>query len=281
MIDEGEKPAFGFSDATTIWPTIQEMKDHATLHDLCRLRSTLEAFGVCRWRQCGERLRVGNELRGQLGELQRLAKLGDYLAFHNVDKQFHRAAVAAAGLEPLLKSWEIVVADVEDWILGSKQAYWPNLMALYREHELLLEAWLAEDDWLAEQATHQHLEAGWYRLRMSEGSDATDLDPVQRTVSFIATHFASRLDIEWLASHVSFVSPNHLARLFRSQMGISPLRHLKQVRLERAAQLLCSGTDAVALIATRVGYQNTSHFVRDFRRIFGMTPLDYRRRGDS
>ena len=256
------------------------MKDHATLHHLCRLRSTLEAFGVCRWRQCGERLRVGSELRSQLGELQRLAKLGDYLAFHNADQQFHRVAIAATGLEPLLKSWEIVAADLDEWILGVKRSYWPNLMALYREHELLLEAWLAEDDWLAEQATHQHLEAGWYRLRMAEGSDAADLDPVQRAVSFIATHFASRLDIEWLASHVSFVSANHLARLFRSQMGISPLRHLKQVRLERAAQLLRSGTDAVALIAKRVGYQNSSHFVRDFRRIFGMTPLDYRRRSD-
>jgi hypothetical protein len=143
VIDEGEKPAFDFSDATTIWPTIQEMKDHATLHDLCRLRSTLEAFGVCRWRQCGERLHVGSELRNQLGELQRLAKRGDYLAFHNVDQQFHRIAVSAAGLEPLLKSWEIVAADLDEWILGVKQSYWPNLLALYREHELLLEAWLA------------------------------------------------------------------------------------------------------------------------------------------
>lgn len=139
------------------------MKDYAHLHDLCRLRSTLEAFAVQRWRQ-----RIGGELRCLLGGLKRLAAQGDYPAFHNADQQFHRAAVAAAGLEPLLGSWELVAADLDQWILGVKQSYWPNLMALYREHELLFAAWLAEDDWVAEQATHQHLEAGWYPVKELE-----------------------------------------------------------------------------------------------------------------
>lgn len=40
--------------------------------------------------------------------------------------------------EPLLKSWEIVAADLDEWIFNVKQSYWPKLMALYREHELLL-----------------------------------------------------------------------------------------------------------------------------------------------
>jgi len=40
--------------------------------------------------------------------------------------------------EPVLKSWEIVAADLDEWIFNVKQSYWPKLMALYREHELLL-----------------------------------------------------------------------------------------------------------------------------------------------
>lgn len=253
------------------------MKDWAHFHDLCRLRSTLEAFAVRRWRGNGERQREGDSLRILLDEMKRPATQGDYSAFHQADQQFHRAAVEAAGLEPLWKSWEIVASELDAWILGVKQSYWPNLMALYREHELLLEAWQAEDDWVAEQATHQHLEAGWYRRRMAEESRSTELDPLQRAESFIATHFASRLDVAWIARHVSFVSVSQLARLFRSQKGISPLRYLKQVRGERAAQLLRSGTDPVSLIGRRVGYRNASHFVRDFRVMFGMTPMGYRR----
>jgi len=248
-------------------------------HDLCRLRSTLEAFAVRCWRRSGGREHTSGELRRLLGRLKQLAAQGDYAAFHKTDQQFHRVAVASAGLEPLLKSWEIVAAELDEWILNVKESYWPNLMALYREHELLLNAWLAEDDWMAEQATHEHLEAGWYRRRMAGEAGVDDLDPVQRAVSFIATHYASRLDVAWIARHVSFVSTSHLGRMFRSRMGISPLRYLKQVRLERGAQLLRSSTDAVATIARRVGYRNTSHFVRDFGRMFGLTPIEYRRRG--
>ena len=208
--------------------------------------------------------------------MKRFATQGDYPAFHEADQEFHRAAVVAAELEPLLKSWDVVAADLDEWILRFKQSYWPYLMALYREHELLLEAWRSKDDWRVEQATHQHVEAGWHRLLLARGPLPNDLDPVQRAVSFIATHFTSRLDVAWVARHVSFVSASHLARLFRHRLGVTPLRHLKQVRLERAAQLLRSGADAVAVVARRVGYRNASHFVRDFRRKYKMTPLDYR-----
>lgn len=257
------------------------MKDHSQRHDLCRLRSTLEAFAVRRWRHSDDRDRVGDELQRSLNKLRTRASRGNYAAFHETDQQFHRTLVVAAGLDPLLKSWEIVAAELSEWILWVKESYWPNLMALYREHELLLDAWQSGDDWVAEQATHQHLEAGWYRLRMAEGLRGEDLAPVERATSFLATHFASHLDMDWVARHVSFVSASHLNRLFRRRLGISPFRYLKQVRLERAAQLLKSGTDGVAVIAGRVGYQNASHFVRDFRRAFGVTPLHYRRGGDG
>ncbi len=253
------------------------MRDYAHLHDLCRLRSTLEAFAVRGWRRGNARERIEGDLRHQLGGLKRLATKGDYAAFHKADQEFHRTSVAAAVLEPLLKSWEIVAADLDEWILTAKQSHWPNLMALYREHELLLDAWHGEDERTAEQATHQHLEAGWYRREMAERLGGEDLDPVQRAVSFIATHFAGHLEMGWVASHVSFVSASHLARMFKVKMGVSPLRYLKQVRLERAAQLLRSGADNVATIAGCVGYRNASHFVRDFRQMFAVTPLDCRR----
>ena len=256
---------------------ISEMTDYAHLHDLCRLRSTLEAFAVRCWRRGNVRGQIAGDLRHQLGVLKHLASKGDYEAFHTADQEFHRTSVAAANLEPLLKSWEIVAADLHEWTFNSKQSHWPNLMALYREHELLLDAWHGEDEAAAEQATHQHLEAGWYRRKMAEGLGGEDLDPVQRAVSFIATHYGSQLEMAWVASHVSFVSASHLARMFKNKMGISPLRHLKQVRLERAAQLLRSGSDSVATSAGRVGYRNASHFVRDFRQMFAVTPLDCRR----
>lgn len=255
------------------------MTDADRLHELCRLRSTLEAFAVRHWPDGAARATLERELRRRLGELKRCAVAGNYEAFHQADRELHRAAVAVVGLPPLLKSWELVSAELDSWILAVKHTYWPSLMALYREHELLLRVWLGGDGEAAELATHQHLEAGWHRRMMAGERGGAELDPVERAVSFIATHYASPIEVEWLAANVSFVSASHLGRLFRQRMRVSPLRHLKQVRLERAAQLLCSGTDAVASVARRVGYRNASHFVRDFRQMFRLTPLGYRRRG--
>lgn len=255
------------------------MTDPDRLHELCRLRSVLEAFAVQRWPRGEARLRLEGVLLQRLAGLKQLAAAGDYQAFHALDREFHRAAVDAAGLAALSSSWELVAQELDAWILAAKRSYWPNLMALYREHELLLAAWCGGDGDGAEQATHQHLEAGWHRRMMAEQSAGGELDSVERAVSFIATHYARTLDVAWLAAKVSFVSPSQLRRLFHQRLGVSPLQHLKQVRLERAAQLLCSGADEVAVVARRSGYRNVSHFGRDFRRMHGVTPLAYRRRG--
>jgi AraC-like DNA-binding protein len=255
------------------------MTDLERLHELCRLRSTLEAFAVRGWPLGAARSHLERELRRCLAELKRHSVAGNYAAFHAADRDFHRVAVEGAGLQALSQSWELVSLELDTWILAIKHSCWPNLMALYREHELLLRAWCGKDANAAELATHQHIEAGWHRRMMTDQNAGTELDPVERTVSFIATHYDRPLDVAWLAANVSFVSPGHLGRLFRKQLGGSPLRHLKQVRLECAAQLLWSGVEAVADVARRVGYRNASHFVRDFRRMFGVTPLTYRRRG--
>lgn len=151
-------------------------------------------------------------------------------------------------------------------------------MALYREHLLLLEAWRSPDLWIAEEATHQHLAAGWYRRAAVEENFQTEVDPVDRAASFMSTHFASHLDVDWIAKNVSFISASHLSRLFREKMGQSPYAFLKQVRLERAAMLIRSTPEKVFVVAQRVGYKNTSHFVRDFRSQHGATPLSYRKK---
>ncbi len=247
------------------------------LHNLCRLRSTLEAFAVDRWRESPARADFMKTMESRLADLRQRAVKSDYPGFHDVDTRFHRELVASCNLPSLLKSWEMVVADLDEWILHVQQVYWPSLMSLYREHELLLAAWNSPDPWVAEQATHQHLEAGWYRIAATREELRPEIDPVDRAASFISTHFASQLDVGWIARQVSFVSASHLTRLFRKKQGISPYAFLRQVRLERAAELVQASPEEISTIAHRVGYKNVSHFVRDFRTRFNMTPLTYRR----
>jgi len=246
------------------------------MHSLTHLRGTLEVFAVDRWRRSRKRASTSEQLWQILGQLKHLAVKGDYTGFHEMDNRLHRTLVDAAGLSALSKSWEEVVADLNEWRIEVTKSYWPNLMALYREHVLLLEAWHSEHDWVSEAATHQHLEAGWHLIAVVQGLDHK-IDSVDRAVAFLSTHFSSRLEMDWIAKHVSFLSPSHFNRLFKERTGAAPYRFLRNVRLDYAAQMLRSADGAVSEVAQSVGYRNTSHFVRDFRSKFGTTPLAYRR----
>lgn len=239
---------------------------------LCRLRSTLEAYALALCRESGQVEGLTRELGAQLQVMQRFAAKGDYLSFHRADHDFHELLVKAANLEALTQCWRHTAAQLDGWVLGIKREYWPNLTALHREHVRLLEVWTGADDKVAEDACHQHLEAGWQRMAAARRDPTFDTDPVERAVSFMCTHYAESIQVSWVARHISHTSTSNLHRLFRTKLGSSPHAYLRQIRMERAAQLLRTTTDSVATIASRVGYRNASHFTRDFRQHYGRTP---------
>ncbi|MEZ0299472.1 MAG: helix-turn-helix domain-containing protein [Candidatus Methylacidiphilales bacterium] len=265
-------------------PAGESSMDLEQMHELCRLRSTLEAFAAERLRTCPARLDTTLiALSEKLQQMLATARDGDYPRFHEIDRQFHRTLVTSGALASLTQSWQLVMDELDCWLRHVKTAYWPNLMTLYREHELLLAALKSEEKWVPAQALHQHLEAGWFRVASMQPQQGSGLDwpagsdPVDRASAFISTHFASRFSMEEVASHVSFVSTGHMNRLFRQKLGISPHGLLKQVRLERGAELLISGAEGeIAVVAAKVGYKSVSHFIRDFRLHFKCTPRAYR-----
>lgn len=250
-----------------------------SFRDLCRLRSALEAFAVSWLRGNAGMAASAQSLRGILKALHEHARKGDYDAFHRVDMDFHRKLVADCEVPTLLQNWELTNAALEQEILAVKKKHWPSLMALYREHLLLLEVWSGGDDDAARQATHQHLEVGWYRVQMDKGQVPAEGNEVDRTASFLSTHYSGDIQIEWVARNIAFLSASQLTRRFHRQFGVAPYAWLRRVRMERAAQLLTATAKSVSTVSTEVGYKNASHFSRDFRQAFGVSPLTWRGKG--
>ena len=71
-------------------------------------------------------------------------------------------------------------------------------------------------------------------------------------------------------------SPSRFGHLFRSELGISPIRALRLMRLEEAALQLRHTRDPVERIAEAAGFTSISHLSREFRRHFGVSPRAYR-----
>ena len=86
-----------------------------------------------------------------------------------------------------------------------------------------------------------------------------------------------QLSIHHLAISVN-LSPSRLRQLFKREIGESPKQHLRRVRMQRAEHLLQTTFLSVKEVTFFSGFRDVSHFVRDFKKQYGVTPTGFRTR---
>lgn len=119
-------------------------------------------------------------------------------------------------------------------------------------------------------------------VRSYEGARAAiqpylDLAP---SADYLKQHYAERLDIGRLAK-LSGMSVRQFERRFNQTFRMSPRTYLVRMRVAIAADLLRTTTRRATEIALEVGFYDHSDFSRQFRRIMGVAPTDYRRQRDA
>lgn len=103
---------------------------------------------------------------------------------------------------------------------------------------------------------------------------SSEKNPVEYAKQYMEQYFNRDLTSEHIASVVG-VSPSHLRALFQKNEGISPIRYLNRIRVERAKELLASGMFALSEIADACGFQNVYYFNRVFKKHVGVPPGKY------
>ena len=103
----------------------------------------------------------------------------------------------------------------------------------------------------------------------------TQRSTVERTRALLASRPAERWRLDQIAREV-FISPWHLARLFRTATGESISRYLLRLRLSVALDRLAGGERDLAALSLELGFAHHSHFSARFRAIFGVTPSAFR-----
>jgi AraC-like DNA-binding protein len=99
---------------------------------------------------------------------------------------------------------------------------------------------------------------------------------VRKAREYIEENFIEDLSLARLANLCS-LSPFSLTRAFKVGTGLPPHAYLDGVRLRRARQLLDRGEPIVS-VAMSVGYADQSHLTKRFKRVYGITPGQYRNR---
>lgn len=103
----------------------------------------------------------------------------------------------------------------------------------------------------------------------------TDCHPLDKVQSYIALHYDEKLTLNQLAENIGFASA-YLCDLFRKKCGIQLFTFIKHVRISLACHLLTTTHLPVRTISYKVGYEDNSHFCREFKSMIGLTPTVYR-----
>lgn len=118
------------------------------------------------------------------------------------------------------------------------------------------------------------LKLEWERSITEGGPKQKEL--VQLAKDYILNHYERDIGLKDICGYV-FLSPSYFARVFKQETGHSPISFLIQTRINRAKELLAETDDKASDIALSVGFSNQQRFNETFKKITGMTPLEYRK----
>jgi AraC family transcriptional regulator, arabinose operon regulatory protein len=104
------------------------------------------------------------------------------------------------------------------------------------------------------------------------------VDPrVRKILDLLKANPHRKFKLSELAREVN-ISPWHLTRLFFTDVRVSPSRFSRQLKFQSAKVLLENTFLSIKEIMAAVGVNDKSHFAKDFKRLFGIGPSEYRRR---
>lgn len=98
---------------------------------------------------------------------------------------------------------------------------------------------------------------------------------VNQALGFMEKHYAEKLTLQAVAD-CCYVSQWHLSKLLNKYAEMSFYDILNAIRIQKAKELLADPKLKIGQIGELVGYADTAHFARTFRKLEGMSANEYR-----
>lgn len=100
---------------------------------------------------------------------------------------------------------------------------------------------------------------------------------VEQIVNYFEDHYNEKISLDQIAENM-YLSPFYISKIFKSETGDTPIRHLINIRLEKAKELLENGFEgSIQEVAASVGYDDAYHFSKLFKKYYGITPTQARK----
>jgi AraC-like DNA-binding protein len=142
-----------------------------------------------------------------------------------------------------------------------------RLLLLLDEPTLILQlAPLIQQEIVVRLLTGPHAPHLWHMVNATGPTQQ-----IAKTVAWIRQHFAEEMRVDELSKHAN-MSPTTFRQHFRTITSMSPVQFQKLLRLQEARQLMLDQHMTAGAASAVVGYESTSQFNREYRRLFGVPP---------
>ncbi|MBZ4646836.1 MAG: two component transcriptional regulator, AraC family [Clostridia bacterium] len=186
-------------------------------------------------------------------------------------------------VEELLQDWgsNLIFRDNKDNIVAitpvKQISEWGQLGTLlemtvekYLKQIIIVSQKRIEDGILSVPSTYESLITD-----IKERSQCTPVVLLAR--KYIDTYYYKEdLSLQEVANEVR-ISSTYLSRLLKQETGVSFIDYLTQVRIKKAIELINDPSIKIYEVAERVGYSSQHYFSTAFKKIFGVSPLEYRK----
>ena len=98
---------------------------------------------------------------------------------------------------------------------------------------------------------------------------------MNEVLEYVRENYAHPIKLEELAE-VAHLSPSQFERRFKKVFHITPMKHVLNVRIRAACNLLAKTNNTIASIAMEAGFYDHSHFIRNFKKVMQSSPSEYR-----
>ncbi|MFD0695191.1 response regulator [Paenibacillus sp. GCM10027628] len=194
-------------------------------------------------------------------------------------------------VQPMISYWTSYLSEhrfppetVKDWILKLVLDLKLKLksMRLFRNHfsvEILHRELLDMDtleemgEWMVHFFTSFFVVAEEVKV-LSKRPEVLD------ACQYVSLHLTKKISLDEVAEQL-FLNPSYFSRLFKKETGETFIEYVSRMKVERAKELLDQTNMSVAKICESLGYDNHSYFIKMFKTVAGVTPLEYRGSSES
>lgn len=99
---------------------------------------------------------------------------------------------------------------------------------------------------------------------------------VQTIMDYMENHYNEKISLDAIAGNM-YLNPIYISKIFKEETGQSPIHYLIKIRLHKAAILMKEHPEySIKKIAEMVGYEDTCHFSKLFKKHMSQSPKEYR-----